>query len=211
MAETFWDNVFAKHDYHYGTEPNEWIRSGFLEYVLAGDGAPREVLVTELAAGEGRNAVWLAEQGCVVTAVDLSATGLEKARALAAQRGVAVQMVKRDVLGQPTDHPAAHVVVSTFFHVDPQRKRQLFHAHQALTRSGGFVIAEWFHPDQRAGGYSSGGPHDAAMLITPEEVRNAFAGSGWEILVCRRRERDLNEGAGHHGEAVVTQFIGRAG
>lgn len=223
MAEDFWNNVFSSSDYHYGTEPNEWIRHSFRRYVLPGSvppgaaalcGTSGRISVTELAAGEGRNAVWLAEQGCRVTAVDLSETGLEKIRTLAGQRGVTVETVYRDALAPVASEacagevlPVAHVVISTFFHARPHRKEELFRAHQDLTATGGLVIAEWFHPDQRAGGFTSGGPHDVAMMISPEEVRRGFA--GWEFIVNRRQERFLAEGRGHQGAAVVTQLVCR--
>ena len=75
-----WDERYRAPGYVYGTEPNDF---------LAGVGTripPGRVL--SLCEGEGRNGVWLAGQGYEVTAVDSSAVGLEKARALAAERGV---------------------------------------------------------------------------------------------------------------------------
>lgn len=216
MAETFWNNVFSKTDFHYGTQANDWIETAIGRYVLNGQwfanlgvDLPDELRIIELAAGEGRNAVWLAEQGFDVTAFDQSGVGLEKAQRLAREHGVVITTRTDDVLELAADgegwYAQSDIVVSTFFHVPPERKRELFRAHRVLVRPGGLVIAEWFHPEQRTGGYTSGGPPNVDMLITVPELRTAFA--QWHILECRQRERELDEGAGHTGPGVVTQLV----
>jgi hypothetical protein len=78
-------------------------------------------------------------------------------------------------------------------------------AHRNLTRPGGLVIAEWFHPDQRTQGYTSGGPSQPEMMMDVAEVRTAFA--EWHVLECRSRVRPLDEGDGHQGDGVVTQLV----
>jgi len=221
MGQTHWDNVFSGSSYHYGTEPNSWIRETVTRYVIDGHPfeplgitAPEMVRVVELAAGEGRNAAWLAGQGFDVTAFDRSSVGLEKAVALARDRNALISARTDDVLDLAQTAEAwkesVHIVVSTFFHVPPGLKGQMFSAHATFVGPGGFVFAEWFHPDQRHGGYTSGGPGDPEMLVTPEEVRSAF--EGWRILECRRELCELSEGPGHSGPGVVTRLAAqRAG
>lgn len=216
MADFFWNSVFAQQDYHYGTEPNDFLRDKVEHYVLnaqwfavLGIDLPEELHAIELAAGEGRNSVWLAQQGFRVTAFDLSEVGMRKARELALQHDVVVDARTDDAIDLGIAsigwHNAADLLVSTFFHVAPGRKRQLLAAHRNLVRPGGLLIAEWFHPDQRLQGYTSGGPASEEMMVTAAELRIAFA--DWLILECRETIRTLEEGAGHHGTAAVTQLV----
>jgi hypothetical protein len=216
MAQAFWDNVFAPTAFHYGTDVNDWVRHGIERYVLNGQwfanlgiDLPEELNVIELAAGEGRNAVWLARQGFQVTAFDQSIEGNRKTRRLAAAAGVTLTARTDDAIDLGLHAPGwrgfADIVVSTFFHVPPEEKRQMLLAHRNLTRPGGLVIAEWFHPDQRTQGYGSGGPPQPEMMVDVPEVRTAFA--EWHVLECRSRVRTLNEGDGHQGDGVVTQLV----
>ena len=71
-----WDARFAGSDYIFGTEPNEWM-ARHRDLIAAGG------RVLAVADGEGRNSVWLAQQGLRVDAFDISAVGVEKARKLA--------------------------------------------------------------------------------------------------------------------------------
>lgn len=89
MEQPTWDERYDGADYVYGTEPNEFLVSQI------GQLPPGRVLC--LAEGEGRNAVFLAEHGFAVTAVDQSAVGLAKAERLAAQRGVHIETVVADL------------------------------------------------------------------------------------------------------------------
>ncbi|MEX2441995.1 MAG: class I SAM-dependent methyltransferase [Alkalispirochaeta sp.] len=215
MSDMFWNRLFADHEFHDGTEVNTWVAEAVGRYVLNGQwfanleiDTPDELRVIELAAGEGRNAVWLAEQGFQVTAFDQSIAGSDKTQRLATTHGVSLTTRTDDAvdlgLNSPGRRDHADVVVSTFFHVASEKKRAMFAAHRNLVRPGGLVIAEWFHPDQRRDGYSSGGPPDAEMMVTVPELRTAFG--EWHILECRSRCRHLSEGIGHAGDGVVTQF-----
>jgi 2-polyprenyl-3-methyl-5-hydroxy-6-metoxy-1,4-benzoquinol methylase len=105
MAQAFWDNVFAPTEFHYGTAVNDWVRLAVERYVLNGQwfanlgiDLPEELNVIELAAGEGRNAVWLAKQGFQVTAFDQSVEGNRKTRRLAAAAGETVTVRADDAI-----------------------------------------------------------------------------------------------------------------
>ena len=86
-----WDERYQGEDFVYGTEPNDFLRSQ-IDNLL-----PGRILC--LAEGEGRNAVFLAEQGFTVTGVDQSSVGLAKAERLAAQRGVRIETLVADLAG----------------------------------------------------------------------------------------------------------------
>lgn len=91
--ETLWSKRYrdAGENYLFGTEPNRFLahRAGLLQN-------GRTAL--SVADGEGRNSVWLAEQGLEVTAIEISAVAVEKARRLAAGRKVGVEFVEADML-----------------------------------------------------------------------------------------------------------------
>jgi SAM-dependent methyltransferase len=158
-----------------------------------------------LAEGEGRNAVHLATLGHRVTAVDSSARGLEKTRALAAQRQVSVETVLADLADHDPGAGTFDGVVSIWCHLPPEL-RALVHARvlRAL-RPGGVLVLEHYHPRQL--GYGTGGPKDAALLLTLAELQRDFA--SLEPLHALEGERLVKEGAGHAGRSFVTQFVGR--
>jgi len=89
-AKQFWDARFAAPDYIFGTAPNVFLAA---QRTLFQPG----MRVLEIGCGEGRNSVWLAQQGCVVTGVDISPRALAKADKLAAERGVKVQWIEADI------------------------------------------------------------------------------------------------------------------
>ena len=75
-----WEKRFSVPDYVFGTEPNAFLKA---QTALL----PTSGTALAVADGEGRNGVWLAEQGLDVLAIDFSPTALDKARALAAEPG----------------------------------------------------------------------------------------------------------------------------
>lgn len=197
----FWDQRFAEPGYKYGTEPNAFLREQ-----AAGLPPAAEVLVP--GDGEGRNGVWLARQGHRVTAVDSSAVGLQKARDLAAAQGVSVTTELAD-LGDWSPAPASvDAVVLIYTHL-PSAVRTSAHRRLAAgLKPGGWLLLEAFHPAQLA--LTSGGPKDADMLYTPEQIDADFAGLLAPALSWHG-ETMLAEGPGHQGLAHVTRWVGRRG
>jgi SAM-dependent methyltransferase len=195
----FWDQRFAEPGYKYGTEPNAFLREQAARLTV-----PADVLVP--GDGEGRNGVWLAQQGHRVTAVDASAVGLQKARELATTQGVTVTTELAD-LGDWSPAPASvDAVVLIYTHL-PGTIRQGAHRRLAQgLRPGGWLLLEAFHPAQLA--HSSGGPKDADMLYTPELLDADFAGLLAPVLAWHG-ETTLSEGPGHQGLAQVTRWVGQ--
>jgi SAM-dependent methyltransferase len=194
----FWDEQFAKETYKYGTAPNAFLAAE--SWRLA-----RESRVLVPGDGEGRNGAWLAGEGHHVTAVDQSTVGLEKARALAIARGVALALVEADLETWAPEPAAWDAIVLTYVHLPAAWRRQ---AHRRLATglaSGGLLILEAFHPLQL--GRPSGGPKDATMLYTLDSLRDDFGGS-FDELVGWEGEVALDEGPGHQGPAVVTRYVG---
>ena len=195
----FWDHNFSVAGFKYGTAPNAFLVEQAQHLKPGGD-----VLVP--GDGEGRNGVWLAQQGHRVTAMDGSSVGLQKAQALAAERGVSLHTVLGDLADWAPPPASVDAVVLTFVHL-PTAIRAA--AHRRLTtglRPGGLLVLESFHPQQLQ--HRSGGPKDEAMLYTPALLREDFA--ALDELLSWHGEVTLDEGPGHQGLAHVTRFVGRA-
>ena len=192
----------AGDDYLFGTEPNRFLahRADLLR-----DG--RTALC--VADGEGRNSVWLAEQGLEVTAVEISAVAVEKARRLAAGRGVKIAFEVADMLAPgwpPPLHGLYDWVIGVFiqFTGADDRARQ-FAAMKQLTRRGGRGLLQGYTPKQLD--YGTGGPGVLENLYTAELLRETF--SGWEIEELVEYEDDIAEGRGHKGRSALIGMVAR--
>lgn len=121
-----------------------------------------------------RNAVLLAERGYPVTAVDASAVGLEKARRLAAERGVSLETVHADLAEHPIKPGAWAGIVSIFGHL-PSGIRPAVHRRAARgLRPGGILLLEAYTPQQLA--YGTGGPPTAEMMMDLDSLRTELPG-----------------------------------
>ena len=197
MSE-FWNQKYSRDDYFYGNAPNEFLRSQ--SFRLAPDA---RVLV--IGDGEGRNGVWLAQQGFAVTTVDYSAVGCQKARALAARSGAPVDVQCVDLLTWDWPVAAFDAVVSIYLHFLPEDRRRIHqHIAHSLAPDGWFIV-ELFHPTQLA--YSSGGPKAPEMLVTAADLRADCPELEWRLLA--EGEALLAEGSGHAGLGRVTHGVAR--
>lgn len=193
----FWERRYTESTYAYGTEPN-----GFLVEV-AGLIPPGPVLC--LAEGEGRNAVWLAERGHAVTAVDASAAGLAKAAALAQSRAVLIETVAADLASYPITAGVWSGIVAIFAHLPPQLRRTVHGAAALGLAAGGVFVLEAFTPRQLE--YGTGGPQKPDLLYSLHDLREDLA--GLDLLIGREVERDVVEGRYHTGRAAVVQVLAR--
>jgi SAM-dependent methyltransferase len=188
-------------DYLFGVHPNR-----FLEHRAALLASGRSAL--SVADGEGRNSVWLAEQGLEVTAVDVSPVGVEKARKLAAGRGVPVRFEIADILA-PSWPPKEFIeafdwVIGIFIQfAGPAERPRQFAALKRACRPGGRILLQGYTPKQHQ--YRTGGPSDVANLYTPELLREAFA--DWRIDELVEYEDDIAEGSGHKGRSALIGLV----
>lgn len=195
----FWNDRFSADQYIYGVEPNDFVKTAAAHWLSE----PQAVL--DLGVGEGRNAVHLAQQGHTVTAVDYSVEGLRKTERLAKQTGVNVETIQADVRDWSPNRTWDAIIV-TFLHLAPNERSELYTLLRRCLRPGGPLIAEWFRPEQRTEGYTSGGPPDVDMMVTPEELREHFDDAGIEELTVA--EPMLDEGM-HEGPGATVQFVWR--
>ncbi len=192
----FWNTRYAQEDYAYGIEPNVF----YAEHLptLSGD----KILFA--AEGEGRNAVYAAQQGYDVTAYDLSEQGKKKALALAAEMNVSIayHVDSLDTLAFTPESFDGLVLIYAHFpaEIRPKEHQKLL----SLLKPGGKVLFEAFAKAQL--GNPSGGPKDVALLFDELEVRTEFDGLEFEVL--ETVEVDLDEGPYHQGKGIVVRFIG---
>jgi cyclopropane fatty-acyl-phospholipid synthase-like methyltransferase len=193
----FWNARYATADYIFGTAPNAflasqagWIRPGMRALAIAD--------------GEGRNGVWLAEQGVQVHAVDVSPFALEKARKLAAERGVALEIEQADVLDWTWPEAAYDLVAAIFiqFAAPPERDRIIEGIRRTL-RPGGVLILQGYTPKQIE--YATGGPPNAANMYTEALLREWFG--DWDIRHLRQHESFISEGSHHHGMSALIDLV----
>lgn len=193
---TMWDERYARSEYVYGTEPNDFLRAE------AGRIPRGRVLC--LAEGEGRNAVYLASLGHEVTAVDLSIEGLRKAERLARDRGVTIAVEQAD-LASYTPKPAAYEAIVTIFgHLPAPVRKRLYGTIGSSLVPGGVFILEVYRPEQLA--FGTGGPKDVTMLPTLAQLRDELI--GLELVVAQEVEREIHEGIFHGGQSATVQVVG---
>jgi 2-polyprenyl-3-methyl-5-hydroxy-6-metoxy-1,4-benzoquinol methylase len=193
-----WNNRFAAEHYVYGTEPNVFLNEMQKRLKLSGE-------VLTIAEGEGRNAVFLAEQGMNVTAWDYAESGLAKIKKLADERGVAVQTELVDLNGTTWGKDQWDEVVCIFGHFPAELRRKTLQGVKGAVNPGGYFITEVYSRYQLP--YNSGGPKDLGFLYTPEEFLQTF--NDWRIVHFFMGEVERHEGEFHNGLSHVIQFVGQ--
>ncbi len=199
--ERMWSTRYrdAGEDYVFGTTANRFLAA---QSALLGSG--RTAL--SVADGEGRNAVWLAEQGLRVTATEISPVALEKARKLAAGRHVEVDFVLADAVAWDYPEAAFDFVVGIFIQfADPVQRERIFAGMARALRPGGHLIVQGYTPKQLE--YRTGGPSAVENLYTAELLRTAFP--GLDIVHLQEYEDVLDEGVGHKGQSALVGLVAR--
>lgn len=197
MTLTFWDERFAGEGYRYGQLPNPFVADQ--AHLIAPGGS-----VLSIGDGEGRNGVWLAEQGCATTSQDGSAVAQDKAKRMAAERGVPLDTVFSDLTTWDWPKDRFDGVVCVFVHFRPER-RVAVHRHMlAALKPGGLILMEVFHPDHLG---LPGGPPERAMLYDAAMLREDFAAA--EILLLEEARSFVPRDSFQKGEAVLTRLVAR--
>jgi SAM-dependent methyltransferase len=195
-----WNARFGAAEYIFGTAPNAFLASQKSRL-------KRGQRALCIADGEGRNSVWLAEQGLEVVAFDFSPVAVEKARRLAKRRGVEVRYEVASVREWRWPESDFDVVVAIFVQfADPATRRFMFEHMIGALRPGGLVLGEGYTPAQLK--YATGGPKEVDQLYTEDMLREALG--ALEILELRAYEAELNEGTRHTGTALLVTQASRS-
>lgn len=195
MNGNMWDERFSEPGYAYGKEPNEFLVS------VAGKIPPGRVLC--IGEGEGRNSVYLAGLGYQVTAVDSSAVGLDKARALANERGVEIETIHSDLAEFTIEPGAWDGIVSIFCHM-PSAVRGDVHRHCAAgLAAGGALVLEGFIARQLT--YGTGGPPSVELMMSLAGLEEELEGLRFDV--AQEIDREILDGRYHKGLAAVVQVV----
>ncbi|WP_367109516.1 class I SAM-dependent methyltransferase [uncultured Psychrobacter sp.] len=196
-----WNERYSTVEYIFGTQPNDFLKEQFKKIPAGGR-------VLCLAEGEGRNAVFLAEQGYQVTAMDLSDVGLNKALKLASERGVEIITQIADLADYQFGEDEWDGIISIWAHM-PETVRQYVHAQigPALKPNGVFIVEAY--TEQQLDMEAIGGP--------PASQKERFNSLGnlqtelaeLEEIIGVEKQRMIFEGKHHQGLSAVVQFIGR--
>ncbi|MGC9669472.1 FAD-dependent oxidoreductase [Planosporangium sp. 12N6] len=202
VAEDTRDAVDAyRHRVHTMFDEAAW-EERYLSKPAVWSGRPNPQLVTEagelapgraldVGCGEGADAVWLAERGWQVTAVDIATTALERAAAHAAAAGPDVagriEWVHADLRDQPPAEGAYDLVSAQFMQLPAEPRREMFARLAAAVAPGGRLLIVGHHPhDLRTTVHR---PHFPDMLYTAEEVADSLDPAVWEVLAAEARPR----------------------
>jgi SAM-dependent methyltransferase len=194
-----WQKRFGEPGYLFGTAPNAFLKSQ-AALLRKGDRA------LAIADGEGRNGVFMAEQGLDVLSLDFSPVAQEKARKLAAERGVTLRVEQADIVNW--DYPAEtyDVVAGIFFQfAAPAERDKIFAGIKRTLKPGGLLLIEGYGPKQLD--YKTGGPSKIENLYTREMLEAAFG--GFASLEITEHDSVINEGAGHGGMSALVDLVGR--
>ncbi|HVY57402.1 MAG TPA: class I SAM-dependent methyltransferase [Xanthobacteraceae bacterium] len=192
-----WQTRFSTPGYLFGTKPNAFLESQ-AHRLKPGQKA------LSIADGEGRNGVWLAERGLDVLSIDFSPTALEKARALARERGVTIRTEQADVTRWPWPVDAFDVIVAVFIQfVGPEERARMFDGMKRALKKGGLVLMQGYRPEQIA--YGTGGPSRPENLYTRALLEQAFG--GFREIEIREHDSQISEGTAHVGMSALIDMV----
>jgi cyclopropane fatty-acyl-phospholipid synthase-like methyltransferase len=191
-----WETRFAAPGYTFGKEPNAFLKA------QAGLLGGRKTALS-VADGEGRNGVWLAEQGLDVLTIDFSPSALGKARTLAAERGVSLRTEVADVTTWRWPAAAFDVVVAIFIFVAPDQRAAFFGHLKTALKPGGLLLMQGYRPEQIAN--HTGGPPDADRLYTRAILQAGF--SDMARLDIREHDSVIAEGNAHVGMSALIDLV----
>ncbi len=161
-----WDERYSASELVWSAGPNRFLSEE------VGGLPPGRAL--DLGAGEGRNAIWLAELGWDVTAVDFSRVGIEKGAEIARARGVAINWVVEDLLNYNPEPGAFDLVILLYIHLPLEEWIQVLTSASSAVLPGGTLLVIGHDSANITKGV--GGPQDASVLYNASGVVSALKG-----------------------------------
>lgn len=194
-----WEARFSAAEYVFGTAPNTFL-------VAQKALLPKAGRALAVADGEGRNGVWLAEQGLDVLSIDFSPTAQEKARALAQARQVPITTEIVDVRWWRWPVAEFDVVAMIFTQfANPTERSAIFEGIRNTLKPAALLLIEGYTPRQLE--YGTGGPKQIENLYTRELLQREFG--GFSELRIEEHDCELAEGSGHAGMSAVIDLVAR--
>ena len=193
-----WSQRFDTADYIFGEMPNDYLKSQ-RSHLKSGK-------ALAIADGEGRNAVWLAEQGLEVDSFDFIQSAVDKASKLASSRNVKVNAVCSDWQSFDWKPSTYDNVVGIFFQfVGPEERAQLFRKMDLVLKPGGVLVIQGYSTEQLK--YNTGGPGKLDHLYDEAMLHEAFP--SYDVLDMKTYEDEILEGSAHKGMSGLIGFVGR--
>lgn len=196
---SYWDERYSEEGYLFGEGPNAFL-------ARQADHLKNHRTALAIADGDGRNGVWLAEQGLAVTSIDASSVGIGKAKALATTRGVQIDAQLVDIAAYDWPENRFDVVVGIFFQfAGPALRDAIFAGMIRTIAPGGLLLIEGYGPKQLD--YATGGPKEPENLYTEALLADRF--SALDILELRSYDAELSEGTRHVGLSSLVDLVAR--
>jgi len=197
-----WNDRYSSEEFAYGTAPNKYLKEQ-LEKLKTGS-------ILFPAEGEGRNAVFAAQLGWIVSAFDISAEGKNKALKLAEAKNVVIdyQVGELETLNYQAEQ--FDVIALIYAHFPAAIKSSIQQTLETYLRKNGVIIFEAFskkHLEYLAINDKVGGPKDIESLFSIEEIQSDFP--DYEIIQLEEKVIELNEGLFHNGKGSVIRFVGK--
>jgi 2-polyprenyl-3-methyl-5-hydroxy-6-metoxy-1,4-benzoquinol methylase len=193
-----WNERYNTDEFIFGVEPNQYLKSVAGKYLKSG------AHTLCVADGEGRNSVWLAQQGCRVDAFDLSPNAIRKAQQLANQNGVKVAYHVSDCESWNWGADTYDSIVAIFIQFyEPKMREQLFTKMIASLKPGGVLILQGYTPKQLE--YKTGGPSQLENLYTENVVRDLLQSLKIKEIVLT--EEVIAEGFAHNGMSALMGVV----
>jgi SAM-dependent methyltransferase len=194
-----WESRFAAPEYIFGSEPSVFLTTQ--KHIL-----PRGGRALAIADGEGRNGVWLAEQGLDVLSIDFSPTAQAKAQVLARNRGVKIVTKLINIAYYEWPESAFDVVIDIFTQFsDPAERAAKFAGIRKSLKTGGLLLQQGYRPEQL--NYGTGGPKCAANMYTRALLEREFA--SFKNIWIEEYDIEMHEGSAHSGMSAVINLVGR--
>ena len=185
MDAEAWDERYAATELVWSAEPNQFVAAE------VADLPPGRAL--DLAAGEGRNAIWLARRGWDVTAADFSRVAIEKGRRLAGETPVRWVVADATTWHEPASYDL--VVLAYLQLAAAERRAAVRAAYASLVPGGTFLLVAHDSTNLTEG---TGGPQDYRVLMTAGDVLGDLEGEHYDVVRAGRIARTVADG---HGEA----------
>ncbi len=187
-----WDERFGSSEYFYGTEPNALFKQ-FID-----THQPGKILLP--AEGEGRNAIYAAQKGWDVTAIDFSQEAHKKAILLAEKCNVKIQYLIGDIKSLKLEYNSFDYCACVFMHLPQNDLNKIYEQLSLYLRNNGKLLIIGFNKKQL--NLSSGGPKDIDWLFSSTIIKDQF--KAHKIITCKDFKSKINEGKGHEGVAELT-------
>jgi len=201
LGGSMWDKRYAESGFAFGTKPNDFLKEHFSQI-------PKGGRVLCLAEGEGRNGVFLASEGFEVTGVDQSSVGLDKAKKLAAEKGVEINTIVSDLRDFDLGLEQWDGIVSIFTHL-PTDLRTNLHRRvvTALKPKGVFILEAYTLAHIKLKGVGGPPPTNLELFMSLETLKKEL--DGLEILTGQETSRYISEGKYHKGDSGVVQLVAK--